>query len=61
MTEAENRKLIRRLQKDEDMEKAARVDRLIRGLRKHGSKLFKHEITAIETAMHPAIGRVSLD
>lgn len=61
MTKREESQLIRRLQKEETAERSARVDRVIRGLRKHGSKLFNHELTAIEAAVHPAIGRVALD
>lgn len=53
--------LIRNIQREEDYEHAARVARLQRALKRHGKKLLKGELTALENALSPAVGRIAMD
>lgn len=59
--EETDKQFIQRLAKQEKVEKAARIDRLVRGLRNYGTEMFDGELRNIEEAMHPASGRVALD
>lgn len=57
----DTRVLVRRMQREEDDETKARVERLQRALKAHGRRFRAHELTNIETAIASAVGRVAMD
>ena len=59
--EETEKQFIRRIAKQEKAEKAARVDRLVRGMRNYGTEMHDAELRSIEAAVHPAVGRIGLD
>lgn len=53
--------LLRRIARQEKVELASRLERIQRALRKHGKKLAGYEMTNLENALSPAIGRIEMD
>lgn len=58
---AETKALIRSIQQGEKAELAARLARIERAVKRHGKKLLSFELTDIENALGPAIGRIEMD
>lgn len=54
-------KLIRKLQRQEDQANAERLAKITRGLRDYGRRFSGFELTNIENAIYPAIGRAALE
>lgn len=53
--------LIRRIQKQEDADRARRLARIQKALSRHGKGLASFELTNLENALGPAIGRIAMD
>jgi hypothetical protein len=54
-------RLIRTIQRNENLNRANRVTRLTLALKAHGAKLLDHELTNLENALQPAVGRIVMD
>jgi len=57
----ETKSLIRNIQRQEDYDRAARVARIQRALKNHGKDLLNGELSTLEAALSPAIGRIAMD
>ena len=55
------KKLIGKIQRNEDAELRQRLNRALRALKKYGPRFHKVELTNLENAIEPAIGRVVAD
>lgn len=53
--------LIRRIQANEKVECDNRLYLIQRALQKHGKKLAEYELTNLEAALRPAIGRIAIE
>ncbi len=61
MTDRETKALMSGLRRREQEEIAGRLDRIQRALKKHGKNLMTFELTNLENALGPAIGRIEMD
>lgn len=57
----ETKALIRSIQQSEKADLAARLARIERALKRHGKKLAGYELTNLENALGPAVGRITMD